>query len=111
MAPSVIGMSPITNLPKVVFPQPDSPTIPTVSPLLISMSTPSTALTWALTGENIPALIGNHFLALLIVISGPTPFAESESFDSGDSIVTGRSPLIVEIVRQRRLVEPSLGQR
>ena len=43
----------------VVFPQPDSPTSPRVSPARTSKSTPSTARTWPTTRCNAPARTGN----------------------------------------------------
>jgi hypothetical protein len=45
MLPSVVGTRPITALPSVVLPQPDSPTMPIVSLSLTLKLTPSTALT------------------------------------------------------------------
>ena len=45
--PDVGGISPSTTLPRVVFPQPDSPTSPSVSPRRTSNDTPSTARTEA----------------------------------------------------------------
>src|SRR5260370_37490212 len=46
--------------PSVDLPQPDSPTRPSVSPFLISRSTPSTARTWAVVRCNTPDEIGNQ---------------------------------------------------
>src|SRR5713101_1060868 len=46
--------------PRVDLPQPDSPTRPSVSPFLISMSTPSTARTWAVVRCSTPDEMGNH---------------------------------------------------
>ena len=44
--------------PSVVFPQPDSPTTPSVSPRVTVRSTPSTARTWPTVCLRTPALIG-----------------------------------------------------
>ncbi len=106
--PSVLGIRPMTKRPRVVFPQPDSPTIPTVSPLWISKSTPSTARTWAVTGENIPALIGNHFLALRILIKGLMPSVGLLFTTSGASSLIEHSPPIEETLLKKMLPEPKL---
>src|ERR1700687_3602009 len=45
---------------RVGFPQPDSPTRPTVSPFMMSRSTPSTAWTWATVLWRTPEVMGNH---------------------------------------------------
>src|SRR5207237_5012300 len=45
MLPAVTGRRAVTSRARVDLPQPDSPTRPSVSPRLISRSTPSTALT------------------------------------------------------------------
>jgi hypothetical protein len=46
--------------PRVVLPEPDSPTTPSVSPLRSSTLTPSTALMWPTTLRTMPRLIGNQ---------------------------------------------------
>src|SRR5437867_6052002 len=51
-----------TVRPAVVLPQPDSPTRPNVSPLLISKLMSSTAFTWAATRARTPRRIGKYFL-------------------------------------------------
>ncbi len=48
--------------PSVVLPEPDSPTMPSVSPRRTSMLTPSTALMWPTTLRITPRLIGNQTL-------------------------------------------------
>ena len=48
--------------PSVVLPDPDSPTMPSVSPWRTAMSTPSTALMWPTTLRRTPRLIGNQTL-------------------------------------------------
>ena len=48
------------SLPVVVFPQPDSPTRPTVSPRRMSKLTPSTAWTFATARRSTPLRMGNH---------------------------------------------------
>ena len=48
--------------PSVVLPEPDSPTMPSVSPLRTSTLTPSTALMWPTTLRITPRLIGNQTL-------------------------------------------------
>src|SRR5438552_18373899 len=54
------SVSLISVLPRVVLPQPDSPTSPKVSPLLMPIETPSTAFTYATVRLRIPLLDGNH---------------------------------------------------
>ena len=46
--------------PSVVLPEPDSPTMPSVSPLRTSILMPSTALMWPTTWRSTPRLIGNQ---------------------------------------------------
>src|SRR5258706_1515361 len=46
--------------PMVVLPQPDSPTMPSVSPFLTTKLTSSTALTWFTTRCNNPARTGKY---------------------------------------------------
>src|SRR5256885_356161 len=60
----------VTARPSVDLPQPDSPTRPTVSPALISRSTPSTAWTWPTVRCRIPDATGNHILRSLTETSG-----------------------------------------
>ena len=48
-------------LPVVDLPQPDSPTIPRVSPFLTSKDTPSTAFTLPIVLEKNPPFIGKYF--------------------------------------------------
>ncbi len=48
--------------PSVVLPEPDSPTMPSVSPWRTAMLTPSTALMWPTTRRRKPRLIGNQTL-------------------------------------------------
>ena len=48
--------------PSVVLPEPDSPTMPSVSPWRTAMLTPSTALMWPTTLRITPRLIGNQTL-------------------------------------------------
>ena len=52
--------------PSVVLPEPDSPTMPSVSPWRTAMSTPSTALMWPTTWRSTPRLIGNQTLRSLV---------------------------------------------
>src|SRR5712692_10994505 len=60
--------------PTVVFPDPDSPTSPSVSPLEIAKVTPSTALTSATTRASTPRLTGKYFRRSRTTSSGsPTP--------------------------------------
>ena len=58
MLPEVGSVSLTIARPSVVFPQPLSPTSPSVSPGSIAKLTPSTALTWAQTRLNNPCLTG-----------------------------------------------------
>src|SRR5207302_4592511 len=67
----------ITARPRVDLPQPDSPTRPTVSPVLISRSTPSTAWTWAMVRCRIPDETGNQTF-------------RSETETSGSAVVQAR---------------------
>ena len=52
--------------PSVVLPEPDSPTMPSVSPWRTAMLTPSTALMWPTTRRITPRLIGNQTLRSLV---------------------------------------------
>src|SRR5919204_6937801 len=70
MRPAVGSRSRMMARPSVDLPQPDSPTRPTVSPALISRSTPSTACTWPVVRCINPVAIGNHTLRSLTVTSG-----------------------------------------
>ena len=56
--PAVCGCSRMTVRPSVDLPQPDSPTRPKTSPLLIENETSSTALTSPTLRRNTPAWIG-----------------------------------------------------
>src|ERR1051326_7011170 len=62
--PASGSMSRRIERPAVVFPQPDSPTRPRVSPRLISKLMSSTALTYAVTRDSTPRRIGKYFLRL-----------------------------------------------
>src|SRR5256884_7979976 len=68
--PSVGSSSPITVRPRGDLPHPASPTRPTVSPALISRSTPSTAWTWPTVRWRIPDATGNHIFRSLTETSG-----------------------------------------
>ena len=57
----------------MVFPDPDSPTTPTVSPSRSSKETPSTALMWSTVRLSKPRLIGNQTLRLSVATTtGPS---------------------------------------
>jgi len=58
--PAVGSVSLISVRERVVLPQPDSPTSPSVSPALIDRSTPSTAWMWPTVRLRIPARIGKY---------------------------------------------------
>jgi hypothetical protein len=61
--PSVLSSSRMTQRASVDFPQPDSPTMPSVSPCLTLKLTPSTAFTEAISfWKMIPRVIGKYFL-------------------------------------------------
>src|SRR5450759_3848303 len=60
IVPAVGSRRRIIVRPSVDLPQPDSPTSPTVSPFLMSRSTPSTARTWATVLWRMPEETGNH---------------------------------------------------
>src|SRR5579864_2352061 len=63
MVPSVGSRRRINVRPSVDLPQPDSPTRPSVSPFLMSRSTPSTACTWATVRRTMLDDTGNHFFS------------------------------------------------
>ena len=73
--------------PRVVLPEPDSPTTPTVSPSRTASDTPSTALTWPTVRRKRPRLIGNQTLRLsalaivgaLLSPGGASPFGSAAS--------------------------------
>src|SRR5215472_3194891 len=65
--PPVGSVSLMMVLPKVVFPQPDSPTSPSVSPGATERETPSTALTLPIERLRKPPLLGNHFCRSTVV--------------------------------------------
>src|SRR5450756_41816 len=60
IVPAVGSRSRMMVRPSVDLPHPDSPTRPTVSPFLMSRSTPSTARTWATVLWRTPEETGNH---------------------------------------------------
>src|ERR1700694_1064903 len=60
IVPAVGSRRRIMVRPSVDLPHPDSPTRPTVSPFLMSRSTPSTAWTWATVLWRTPEVMGNH---------------------------------------------------
>src|SRR5690242_12802686 len=68
--PAVGSISLIAVRPSVDLPQPDSPTSPSVSPVLISRSTPSTACTCPTVRCKTPEATGNHTFRSLIETSG-----------------------------------------
>ena len=55
--------------PSVVLPEPDSPTMPSVSPLRTAMLTPSTALMWPTVLRSTPRRIGNQTFRSLVSIT------------------------------------------
>src|SRR5215467_374169 len=70
IVPAVGSIRRMIVRPRVDLPQPDSPTRPSVSPALISRSTPSTAWTWAIVRCITPDATGNHTLRSETVTSG-----------------------------------------
>jgi hypothetical protein len=63
MRPSVVSSRRMMQRASVDFPQPDSPTIPSVSPFRRPKETPSTAFTEAISfWKTIPRVIGKCFL-------------------------------------------------
>ena len=54
----------------VDFPQPDSPTSPSVSPSPMSSDTSSTAFTWPVVREKKPPVMGKYFLRERMLING-----------------------------------------
>src|SRR5260370_20030573 len=68
--PAVGAMSLIAVRPSVDLPQPDSPTSPSVSPVLISRSTPSTACTYPTVRCSTPEATGNQTFRSVIETSG-----------------------------------------
>src|SRR5713101_120593 len=69
-SPDVGSISRRIDRPVVDFPQPDSPTSPSVSPFMMSKDTSSTACTRATSRENKPPRIGKYFFTFLTRRSG-----------------------------------------
>src|SRR5262249_46795311 len=69
-----VGSSNLTISRAVVdLPQPDSPTMPSVSPRLTVRLTPSTACTTPFVREKTPCLTGKYFVRFSTSTSGPKP--------------------------------------
>src|SRR5262249_21535481 len=77
--PPVGSISRTRQRPRLVFPQPDSPTNPTVSPSSTSRLTPSTALTCSCVYPSKPAGTGKHFFGWRILGSASLPSHEARS--------------------------------
>src|SRR6266540_3161430 len=82
MVPRVGSMSRTRQRPRVVLPQPDSPTRPTVSPSSTSRLTPSTALTCSRAPPSSPVRTGKYFFRSLISSSGIL-----RNLEAGDAMV------------------------
>src|SRR5208283_2102771 len=67
--PAVGSISLRTVLPRVVFPQPDSPASPNISPFLTSKLMPSTAFTYPTTFSRRPPLTGKYFVRFSVLRS------------------------------------------
>src|SRR5918994_3065947 len=68
--PPVGSISRTRHRPRVVLPQPDSPTNPSVSPLSTSRLTPSIAFTYSRAPPSRPARTGKHFVRSLTSSKG-----------------------------------------
>src|SRR5438477_7205676 len=131
MLPAVTGSSAVTRRASVDLPQPDSPTRPSVSPRLISRSTPSTARTARPPkppiGKYLNApLIRTSTGSVLAAVSGARSVAcMALNFDNvrlelrgrllgKGARLRGRDALLVHIPHQdpaaRNLVHPHVGQ-
>src|SRR3990172_512420 len=75
--------------PVVDFPQPDSPTSPSVSPFLMSKVTSSTACTRATSREKRPPRIGKYFLRFLILSSACSAMVSVLSVEPAGHLVAG----------------------
>src|SRR3954469_2837985 len=73
ISPEVGSINRSIALPVVVFPHPDSPTTPSVSPRATSNETSFTAFTAPTCLEKTPFLIGNSFFRFRIESSGTSP--------------------------------------
>src|SRR6266508_2889489 len=82
MVPRVCSLSRTRQRPRVVLPQPDSPTRPTVSPSSTSRLTPSTALTCSRAPPSSPVRTGKYFFRSLISSSGIL-----RNLEAGDAMV------------------------
>src|ERR1700730_13370219 len=89
--------------PIVVFPEPDSPTSPSVSPRLIRNVTPSTAFTSATWREKTPAVIGKYFVTSCTSTSdcGSRPIA---SIALRSAAIGARSRIRSQLAKIERLV-------
>jgi len=80
MRPAVGSTSLSIVLPRVLLPQPDSPTRPSVSPFLIEKLTPSTAWTWPTALPRTPFRTGKSFFrSKVYTIASGSIFNPSES--------------------------------
>src|SRR6266571_9222546 len=100
MVPDVGSRSRITARPMVDFPQPDSPTSPTVSPALTSRSRPSTAWTYPVVRWRTPDAMGNHTLRSETEMSGSLVVHARVSFSA---VASGTLQLL------SRLGDPARG--
>ena len=71
-SPPVGSSSRMMVRPVVDLPQPDSPTMATVSPRLTLSETPSTAFTWPITRRIAPPLMGKCFFRPRTSSNGPS---------------------------------------
>src|SRR5438309_3555903 len=92
------------DLPRVDLPHPDSPTRPSVSPCLISRSTPSTARTWPTTRLITPERTGNH------VRSPRTSTRGSAGVHPGADPRGGASAKVRAVERDTTLSDPAPRQ-
>src|SRR5689334_19379420 len=110
MRPAVTWWRPVMQRASVDLPQPDSPTMPSVSPCRTSRETPSTAWTRPISFlTNRPSLIGKY-LRTSVTLSTARLLASGGHLGA-DADEVGREPAgrAVLPARQRRLVDPALG--
>ena len=87
-APAALCSSLNNERPNVVFPQPDSPTSPRVSPGKTSKLTSSTALTLSATRLKIPFLKGNHVFSPRTLSKGSRLYSSLRREARSSSVIT-----------------------
>src|SRR5205809_1480777 len=122
-SPEVGGMSRNRSRPRVVFPQPLSPTRASVSPRRTNRSTPSTARTWAIVRRRTPPFTGKCFFrptaptriscAWRSLGSTGTPFLVEETRDAA-AVPLGEQARLLRLASRERILatrmEPAAGR-